>query len=158
MGKTKTRWPDKGTEERERFKAFFAFWKDQGNDPRELVDAELNGDEIEIGRESYKVLTDAEADSAAREYILESVWAFNKSFLDGHSEAIAEMDDEVFKKIQEMCEGANKTILRLIDDVDHFVDDAIASDGRGHFLNTYDGEENDVTINGKTEWFVYRTN
>lgn len=101
----------------------------------------------------YLVLTDSEADDKARENILESVWAFNHSFLSAHSEAIAEMDEEVFKKIQEMCESANKTILRLIDDVDHFVNDAILSDGRGHFMSSYDGEENE-----QGEFFIYRTN
>lgn len=141
-----------------RLNAFTLWWKEQGNDISDIADDDvMDGDRIEIGREEYRVLTDEEADVAARENILESVWAFNKSFLDSHSEAIAEMDEDVFKKIQEMCESANKTILRLIDDVDHFVDDAITCDGRGHFLSGYDGEENEIKL-GDVYYFIYRTN
>lgn len=141
-----------------RLNAFALWWKEQGNDISDIADDDvMDGERIEIGREEYMVLTDEEADKATRENILESVWAFNKSFLDSHSEAIAEMDEYVFKKIQEMCEGANKTILRLIDDVDHFIEDAIACDGRGHFLSGYDGEENEIKL-GDVYYFIYRTN
>ena len=142
----------------EKMFGFRKWWVEQGNDVEELDDVDFTNDDlIEIGREEYLVLTDEEADEKTKEYILDSVWAFSKSFLDAHSEAIAEMDDDVFKKIQEMCEGANKTILRLIDDVDHFVEDAIAADGRGHFLSGYDGEENGIKVN-EVYYFIYRTN
>lgn len=144
-----------------KLEAFKKFWTDEGNDVAELEDLTLNGDNVEISGEEYMILTDEEADERAKEYIKETVWAFNKSFLDAHSEAIAEMDTEVFSKIQAMCESANKTILRLIDDVDHFIDDAILSDGRGHFMSSYDGEENEVSVNdGKTvvSFYIYRVN
>ena len=112
---------------------------------------------FEVDEGEYLVLTDKEADEYAYSYIRDTVWAFNKSFLDSHSEAIAEMDEEVFSKIQEMCESANKTILRLIEDINYFMDDAISCDGRGHFLSGYDGEEHEIKIEG--EWFyIYRTN
>lgn len=48
-----------------------------------------------------------------------------------------------------------------IDNLEDFIDsqrlikDAIESDGRGHNLSPYDGEEHDVTINGE-DYFVYR--
>lgn len=101
----------------------------------------------------YLVLTDEEADQKAKEYILDSVWAFNKSFLDSHSEAISELDEKSFRVIQEACEGANKAILCMIDDKDHFVSDAIMSDGRGHFMSSYDGEENE-----QDGFYIYRIN
>lgn len=108
---------------------------------------------FEYGKKEYLVLTDEEAEEKAKEYILDSAWAFNKSFLNAQSEAIAEMDDETFRVIQERCESANKAILAMIDDKDSFVNDAIASDGRGHFLSGYDGEENEQ--NG---YYIYRIN
>ena len=37
--------------------------------------------------ESYMVLTDEEADEKVKEYIKDSVWAFNSSFLSSHSKA-----------------------------------------------------------------------
>jgi hypothetical protein len=123
----------------------------------EITQSNRDGFLFEADGGEYMVLTDDEADQQVKENILETVWAFNKSFLDSHSEAIAEMDEDVFKKIQEMCEGANKTILRLIDDVDHFVKDAVLSDGRGHFLSSYDGEENEQKIND-TWLYIYQIN
>ena len=81
--------------------------------------------------ESYMILTDEEADEKVKEYIKDSVWAFNSSFLASHSKA----DEKVFQILAEQCESSNEAVLSLIDDFDHFVEDAIMSDGRGHFLN-----------------------
>lgn len=148
-----TTMPEKGTAEREKLIAL----KKHLELGRDITDVKIDENRFEVGREEYLVLTDSEADEEAKNSILESVWAFNKSFLDGHSEAISEIDEEVFSKIQEMCESANKTILRLIDDVDAFIEDAISSDGRGHFMSSYDGEENEVQVNG-TYYFIYRIN
>lgn len=103
--------------------------------------------------DDYLIYTDEEAMQACKEYILDNLWAFNKSFLDGHSEVISEMDDKVFCAIQELCECANETIKRLIDDLDYCARDAIACDGRGHFLSSYDGEE--IEFEG---YYIYRIN
>lgn len=108
---------------------------------------------FEYGREEYLVLTDSEADARVKESIEQSVWAFNKSFLNGHSKAIANFPDKVFSALQEQCESANEAIKAMIDDFDYFVEDAVATDGRGHFLSGYDGEERE---SGK--YFIYRIN
>lgn len=103
-----------------------------------------------IDDKDYLVLTDHEADVKARENILDSVWAFNASFLESHTG----LDAEAIKIIQKAkCEGANETFKRVIDDLDSFIEDAISSDGRGHFMNSYDGEENEQ--NG---FYIYRMN
>jgi hypothetical protein len=117
---------------------------------------ELQGDGA-LPADEYLVLTDSEADEAAKQYILDSVWAFNASFLAAHLKD--GIDQEVIESIQKnnRCEDNNKAILSLIEDVDHFVDDAIKSDGRGHFLSSYDGEEHEIKI-GKTWFFIYRNN
>jgi hypothetical protein len=66
--------------------------------------------------------------------------------------------EKSIKLMQEtQCEGCNEAIFALIGDFNHFVDDASAADGRGHFLSSYDGEEQEVKI-GKTMYFLYRTN
>lgn len=115
---------------------------------------EESEDLFTYGREEYLVFTDEEADDAAKDYILESLWAFNKSFLDGHSKIIAEIPDKEFQEMQgSLCESFNAAILKMLDDVDYFVEDAIKCDGRGHFLSGYDGEENE-----EGEYFIYRTN
>ena len=42
-------------------------------------------------------------------------------------------------------------------DEDSFIEDVISTDGRGHTLSSYDGEEGEVSFND--EWYyVYRTN
>ena len=97
--------------------------------------------------ESYMILTDEEADEKVKEYIKDSVWAFNSSFLASHSKA----DEKVFQILAEQCESSNEAVLSLIDDFDHFVEDAIMSDGRGHFLNFYDGAEEEYS-----NYFIYR--
>tara|TARA_R110002167_G_scaffold333942_1_gene541028 strand:- start:343 stop:816 length:474 start_codon:yes stop_codon:yes gene_type:complete len=103
--------------------------------------------------EEYMILTDDEADEKVAEYIKDSVWAFNPSFLSCHSG----IDQDVFKLLQDKCESANEAILKLIKDFDHFVEDAVASDGRGHFLSSYDGYENEQEHDNET-YYIYRTN
>ena len=125
----------------------------------ELNDEETNeitledGESFHYGDQEYLVLTDEEADEKTEEYIKESVWAFNSSFLSSHTN----IDEEVFKLLAEKCEDSNDAILSMIKDFDHFVSDAISSDGRGHFLSSYDHSESDEEINGTT-YYIYRTN
>ena len=114
-----------------------------------------DGECFHYGDKEYLVLTDDEADEKAKDYIKDSAWAFNSSFLASHSKG--DVDEEVFKCLSEKCESSNDAILSLIKDVDHFVDDAISSDGRGHFMSTYDGCENEEEIN-KNTYYIYRTN
>ena len=103
--------------------------------------------------EDWICLTDEEADEMARDYILESVWAFSPSFLSFHTE----IDEEIFKLLQDKCEDSNDAILRMIKDKDDFVYDAMQSDGRGHFISSYSGEEYENRINNKY-YYCYRMN
>lgn len=120
-----------------------------------------------IGDQDYFVLTDEEADEAVREDIEQMVWAFRPSFLSVHTG----IDEDVFKLLQEKCEGANDAIMSMIKDFDYFVDDAVACDGRGHFLAAYDGNENEATYlsvtrdegtytysTKTTTYYIYRRN
>jgi hypothetical protein len=142
---------------------------------------------FEVDSEEYMVLTDSEADDATKEYIEESIWAFNTDFLlgqmtladvnkyygledsyyDEDTEEDVEIgdDEEVFymgmgmtleewiKEKQGEYESGNQELLRLIDDIDEFVEEAIRWDGRGHFLSSYDGDENE-----EGDYYIYRTN
>ena len=91
-----------------------------------------------IGGAEYAIARDdEEAESACKEYIKQSVWAFNASFLASH---ISALETEDVKRLRgDTCESCNDALLKLIDDFDEFVDDAISSDGMGHFLSQYDG-------------------
>lgn len=110
-------------------------------------------DEAVNSMDDYLVYTDDEADEAVYNYIDESVCFFRSDFIAAH----AEVDEEVIKKLQELHENSNQAIKSLIKDFDHFVNDAVLCDGRAHFLSSYDGEENEVNVNGNT-YYVYRSN
>ena len=52
--------------------------------------------------------------------------------------------------------GMEDRVADFVDE-DDFIEDVISSDGRGHTLSSYDGEEGEVTY--KDEWYyIYRTN
>jgi hypothetical protein len=114
-----------------------------------------DNDEAEhlIDREDYLVLTDEEADEKAKENIKQSAWAFNASFLADFTD----LPEEVFTAMQDKCESSNDTVLKLIErsegGFDRFVEEAIDADGRGHFMNSYDGKEAE-----EGKFFIYRMN
>ncbi len=107
--------------------------------------------------DNYDVYTDEEAQEKTEIYIEESVWAFNASFIIDHSKLPYEAKEMIENFQTTKYEDANETILALINDFDEFVSDAISADGRGHFMNSYDGHEHEVNIDG-TYYYVYRMN
>lgn len=97
-----------------------------------------------IDGQEYAIGTDEEADSAARSYVEDSLWAFRPEFildqcgldLSG-AESLRDMQGKA-------CEGANDFIYSLVKrtcGLDSFCEEAVRWDGRGHFLARYDGEE-----------------
>lgn len=181
-------------------KAMKSKWnKKFGQDDRtkalaEFLDLEVDDDEIESGWDDvsfeadggeYLVLTDDEADTRLRDYIEETLWAFNNDFLanfidaedivryegletsfyDEDTEEEVELDDEEtvdqmygsvndwIKEQQGRYEDGNQALLNVIDNMDGFVRDAEMSDGRGHFLSSYDGDENE-----QGNFYIYRIN
>jgi len=110
-------------------------------------------DEAVNSMDDYLVYTDDEADEAVYNYIEESVCFFRSDFIAAHTE----VDKEVISKLQELHEDSNQAIKSLIKDFDHFVNDAVLCDGRAHFLSSYDGEENEINVNGNT-YYIYRSN
>lgn len=119
-------------------------------------DAEFDGNTVRDGSREYLVLTDEEADKACRELVKESVWAFNSDFL----ASFTGFDSMVFEALADKCEDANDAILSIIEGTngfDGFYEDAVEDDGRGHFLSSYDGEENEFSIGGEY-FYIYRIN
>ena len=104
---------------------------------------EINGDE-------YAIASDYDAaEQACSEYIKETVWAFKADFLASHINALNAGDIDRLRG--DTYESCNDALLKLIDDVDAFVNDAISADGLGHFLSPYDGymveiKETDVLL------------
>jgi hypothetical protein len=84
--------------------------------------------------------SDEIADTAAKQYIEDSLWAFNAEFLASKTD----MPVEIYKALQPQCEDSNDAITKLVEKtcgLDSFVESAIAADGRGHFMSSYDSEE-----------------
>ena len=103
----------------------------------------------------YLVVDDAEADEMARDYVLDSLWAFDAGFLADQLDLPYEAREMISCFQERMSEGANATLQAMVKDEDSLVAAAISADGRGHFLAGYDGEEAEVEIDGRT-LYVYR--
>src|SRR5665647_1727928 len=107
----------------------------------------------------YAIGTDEQAQEACKENIKQSLWAFNSSFILSHSKT--GYNPELEKCLKEMqgklCESANSLVEALIEDLDEYIEDAIGADGRAHFLSSYDGNENEIDIDGET-FYAYRLN
>jgi len=101
--------------------------------------------------DEFYVLTDKEADEKAKDYILDTVWAFNPYFLECHTG----IDSEIFELLADKCESSNEAILSMIKDQDEFVKDAISSDGRGHFISCYDGNEHEINVDNEY-FYIYQ--
>ena len=102
-----------------------------------------------IGDQEYLVLNEKEAQTRCEEDIKQSIWAFNSSFLSFHTE----ISEDIIKSVQEHCESSNDMLLNSIKDIEKFINEAIASDGRGHFISYYDGHEHE-----ENDLFIYRLN
>jgi len=144
----KQQWYDHLTNEYELQVIVLAHYLAEGDNRPDYDEAQSDFDSVD-----YLVLTDEEADGAVREDIEEMVWAFTPSFLSAHTG----VDEEVFEALADRCEDNNDSYMRMIKDFDAFVEDAVSSDGRGHFLASYDHEENEITFNGIT-YYIYRRN
>lgn len=121
----------------------------------EITKSEYYDNGFSYGNQEYLVLTDEEADKKVADEIRETLWAFNPSFILDHSVIAENYNDKVSialgKMLVELCEGANELVFAIIEDIDDFVEDAVMSDGRGHFLADYDGYEHE-----QGNYYIYR--
>lgn len=122
-------------------------WKHYGR----LPIIEVNGEEWAIA------LTEEEATRAAEEYIEETAWTFGADYL----QDITGIPEEMFRAVQDKCEGANDAILACIEatcGIETFRDHAIADNGRG-LLSGYNGEEEEFQLEGREDIsYAYRIN
>jgi hypothetical protein len=131
---------------------FYGVSKSVQGEIEEIIESEFAGREFDVMSESQR-------EKKVKEYIQESLWAFNASFILEHSNVKnnGRVEKSLRKMQEELCEDANDLIAAMITDIDEFVEDAIRYDGYGHFLSPYDGEENEIEVDGAT-YYVYRTN
>lgn len=115
--------------------------------------------EMEDGTE-WLVLDNDEANKLTREEIEDSLWAFNPDFIVRHMPNFGKLTKKqesdligALGQIQgSLCEDCNPSLSAIIEDMDDFVGDAIASDGRGHFLARYD----EVEVELENGLYAYR--
>lgn len=100
-------------------------------EPSEITPTTYDDTLLECDGAEYRVLTDSERDSAA-------------------DEALESYIDEC------LLEGANATLAQYFDRA-AWKRDALLSDGYGHTLSSYDGEENEEKIDG-VYFYIYRVN
>jgi hypothetical protein len=131
-----------------------------GCDPDELTLESYAHYGLEVfsnGSQEYAVGTDSEADKACKEYIKDIAYAFRSSFICEYCNLPQELAEALEAMQSKKCEGANDSILALIEKteggLDGFVEETISANGRGHFLSSYDGEENE-----RGGFFIYRVN
>ena len=101
----------------------------------------------------YIVYTDEEADQVALDYIKDTLWAFNASWLASYTW----LHEAVFEALSEGYENSNEAIMALINNagsMDEFVQESIDADGRGYFVANYDWEE----IELENDYYAYRVN
>ena len=101
----------------------------------------------------YIVYTDEEADQVALDYIKDTLWAFNASWLASYTG----LHEAVFEALSEGYENSNEAIMALINNagsMDEFVQESIDADGRGYFVANYDWEE----IELENGYYAYRVN
>jgi hypothetical protein len=117
-----------------------------------------------IGNREFAIGTDSEADSACEQCVSDSLWAFNASFILSECGLPNSLEEAIQAWQEKECEGANEGLLALVEKtcgLDKFTRAAISADGRGHFLSSYDGNENDEVVTYGTEretFYIYRTN
>ena len=120
----------------------------------ELDDVEFSEDEsgsepetFTYGQNSYLVLTDEEATKKCKEYIKDTLWNFNPTFL----QQFIPLSEQALQHIL-FSENAIPIIEKLLgNQLDDFIESAINCDGRGHFLASYDGVENE-----EDNYFIYK--
>lgn len=102
-------------------------------------------------------LSDEVADSAAKECIENTLWAFNSSTL----EELTGIPNEMFSAVQEArCESSNDAIRICVDatcGIESFVDNVLENDSRGFYLSSYDSNEIEHYFDDETI-YLYRIN
>ena len=120
----------------------------------EIDECAYDSDTLEADGAEWLVLTDEEATELANEAIERDLWAFRPEFLENYMPD--GVDASILQAIAEAkYEDASESFAAMLGEegLESVKRDALASDGRGHFLAQYDFEERE-----SGEYFVFRVN
>lgn len=101
----------------------------------------------------FAVLTGDEAENEFKSTVKNSLWAFNPDFL----AKFLPLDAPEIKAIQEVkYEDSNKIFEKLLgNNLEDLCEAAEKADGRGHFMNSYDGVEKKTSVEGE-DFYIYQ--
>ena len=101
----------------------------------------------------YRCIHIDEIENAMIEYVKENIWAFSSDFLANYTGIPA----DIIRTYQEKYyEDANDRLLEMFDGkLEEIASDAATLDGYGHFFNSYDGTEEEITHNGQI-YYVFK--
>ena len=105
----------------------------------------------------YLICDDTTADDQTQDSISELLWAFKPEFL----ASCTGLPIVIFEKLAELSEDSQSAIRALVDvtcGLPHLIKEAVSSDGRGHFLSSYDGNELEYRTKSGRIVYIYRTN
>lgn len=111
----------------------------------------LDVNKFRVNGSEFFVLTDSERDEFANDAITGSLWTFNASFLSD----MTGIDEVIFTKLAELSESANDGLKAIIEStcgLEKFVEESTSTDGHGHFIATYDGEEMEL----ENDFYAYQ--
>ena len=123
----------------------------------DIGDLQEELEELETEDGEQEILDRIEELEADKDEITEDDdnWEYTEAAKDEYVEGRkTEARDDPFTFLRDW--GMEDRVADFIDE-DGFVNDVISSDGRGHTLSSYDGNENEIVFND--EWYyIYRTN
>jgi hypothetical protein len=135
-------------------------WEDitQTPDVEECARDHLGLWQVKFDGCTYAIGTEEEAEEAAAEYIRESLWAFRPEFLCDYAPSCMR-PEWIQHIIGDRCESANDDVLDMVgDNLDELISNAIAADGIGSFLMTYDDEHHEARSPSGERLIIVRVN
>jgi hypothetical protein len=97
---------------------------------------EVDDEIITIQGTSYIVLNEDQVKERMDDHIRETASYFNTWFLAN----MTELDEEIFENLVEKNEAVYNLICKTCG-INEFIEECLSTDGAGHFLNGYNGEE-----------------
>lgn len=137
-----------------------------GCSPENIIPSPQCDKIFDVGAREYLVVTEQEATEIIAEQIENELWAFHPEWLIRHTllrnnakfaaadyEAVLQAFTAIQERMMEMCHPILKGLIEATCGMPSFVAEAIAHNGRGHFLAPYDRDEK-----RQGDFCIYRMN
>lgn len=122
------------------------------DEAKAILDALVKEDE-EL--ENLLIVHASEITEAVQEAIANMLFGFRPAFLSKQTG----IPVIVFERLSDLCESANDAIFAIIEQscgFEQFCEEAVASDGLGNFLSSYDGYTNEFELKDFGPYYYFR--